>query len=221
MRRVLETIARHGADTVVLTETTADRHDELGAGLRTLGFGAPAGVAPADRARGVLIASKRPFERREPSATDRIPEHRWSEVWFPRERLGLAGVYFPDTAKPIAEFWPFVHQAALRRRDENFLLIGDLNSGQSILDTHGRDLGSDPWFTAMPFHGMFDLWRHRHRDRREYTWYAKNRGRRFGFRLDHAFGTAGVRRRLRNAWYSHGERTRRISDHSSLLVALR
>jgi exonuclease III len=219
--KIVDVITRHAADTVVLGETTAGRLDDLLAGLAKLGYKWIAAPRPAGNARGVMIASKIEFEQRSPSAARRVPDHRWCEVWFPRRRLGLAGLYFPDTAKPIAEFWPRVLEAADRRRDDSFVLVGDLNSGQSVLDSEGRELRSDPWFTAMPFHGMIDLWRHTNRDQREYTWYSNHRGRRNGFRIDHAFGTRSVRRRLRRAWYSHEERMGAVSDHSSLLVDLR
>ncbi len=221
MDRILRVIAGHGADTVVLGETTATRLDELRRGLETLQYRAVLAPRPPGTARGVLIASRCDFTAMPPSARRRVPEHRWCEVWFPRQKLRLAGIYFPDTAKPIAAFWPRVHEAARRMRDDAYLIVGDLNSGQSVLDTEGAVLRSDPPFSAMPFHGMFDLWRHIHRDVREYTWFSNHKGKRRGFRIDHAFGTRRVRRRLRRAWYSGDERVERASDHSSLLVELR
>jgi len=219
--RVLDVIAAHGADTVVLNETTAARLDELRRGLEKLRFGTVLAPRPPGTARGVMIASKHAFTAMPPSARRRVPAHRWCEAWFPRQKLRLAGIYFPDTAKPIAEFWPRVHEAARRMRDDSYLMVGDLNSGQSVLDTEGAVLGSDPLFSAMPFLGMFDLWRHVNRDLREYTWFSNHRGNRRGFRLDHAFGTRHVRRRLRRALYSSEERVQRVSDHSSLLVEIR
>jgi exodeoxyribonuclease III len=218
---IMTSISRHAADTVVLGETTATRLPELSASLRKLGFTSIHAPRPPERKRGILIASKRPFEVREPSAKASVETHRWVEAWFPEERLGLAGIYFPDTAKPIAALWPRVHEAALRRRDEPFLLVGDLNSGHGAFDTDGADLSSDPWFTAMPFHGMVDLWRHKNRHARQFTWYSNHRGKRRGFRLDHAFGTAALRRRVRRVWYSHDERRAGTSDHSALLVSIR
>lgn len=218
---ILSSIARHAADTVVLAETTPARLDELGEALRSRGFTAIHAPRPPERKRGIMIASKRPFEPREPSAAGVTDTHRWVEAWFPRERIGLAGIYFPDTAKPIAALWPRVHEAALRRRDEPYLVVGDLNSGHGAFDTEGGDLSSEPWFTAMPFHGMIDLWRHKNRDAREFTWYSNHRGKRRGFRLDHAFGTTAIRRRVRKAWYSHAERLARTSDHSALLLSIR
>lgn len=217
----MKSIARNAADTVVLGETTPTRLEELKTGLRALGFSTFHAPEPPARKRGILLASKRPFEKREASALGPVERHRWVEAWFPNEHLGLAGIYFPDTSKPIQALWPRVHEAATRRRHEQFLLVGDLNSGHGAFDTEGADLSSDPWFTAMPFHGMVDLWRHKHRDEREYSWYSKHSGRRRGFRLDHAFGTLSVRRRVRGVWYSHEERLAKTSDHSALLLSLR
>ena len=221
IERILRVIAEHGADTLVLNETTHHRLPALLAGLRDLGFTAIAPATQRPGERGVLIASKQPFAHRKPSAAGAVPPHRWCEVWFPDSKLRLAGLYFPHDAPRIKALWPRVHEAALRRRNERYLLVGDLNSGQTAFDAESGTLSSDPWFTAMPSLGMTDLWRHRNRDAREYTWLSPGRsGHRVGFRIDHAFGSASVRRRVRKVWYSHTEREDRTSDHSSLLVAI-
>jgi exodeoxyribonuclease-3 len=219
--KIFEEIIREGADTVVLGETTQHRLPDLKTGLRTLGFVSIHAPKPPDRKRGVLIASKRSFLKKPPSAGSNIEKHRWAEVWFPKERVRLAGLYFPDTAKPIMAMWPRVLEAATKRRDERYILIGDLNSGHSAFDTEGVDLSSDPWFAAMPFHGMIDLWRHKHRDARDFSWFSNHKGTRRGFRIDHAFGTTAIRRRVRRIWYTHDARLKRISDHSALMLELR
>jgi exonuclease III len=221
LREILATIDAHGADTLVLGETTRTRIGDLTDGLRALGFTGLHAPELRNNDRGVLIASKRPFEVRSPSAKRKVPGHRWAEVWFPGKGITLAGIYFPDTAAPIAALWPRVHEAAQMRREEPYLLVGDLNSGSSLVDAEAYAFASDPWFSAMPYHGMVDLFRHKHRDRREYSWYSKRGEKRNGFRLDHAFGTLAIRRRVRNVWYSHSEREHRVSNHSSLLVAIR
>lgn len=216
---VLKVIAGHSADTLVLGETTPRNVGPLTTALRACGFGNVHAVSPIKDDRGVLIASKSRFDIVSASAVGSVPSHRWAEVWFPKRKFRMAGLYFPSTSEKITEFWPRVHEAAQARRDDQYLLLGDLNSGQSIFDTEGGKLTGDPWFTAMPHFGMFDLWRHRNKDAREYSWQSYNRdGTRSGCRLDHAFGTISFRSRVREIRYSHGERTRGISDHSSLLV---
>jgi exodeoxyribonuclease-3 len=220
--RLMRTVVERRADTVVLGETSRTRFAELATALTGLGFRLATIEPPPADDRGVLIATTRPFRRRAPSARGVVARHRWSEVWFPEARFALAGLYFPDTAKPIQALWPRVIEAADRRRAEDYFLTGDLNSGQSAFDTEGATLSSDPWFSAMPFHGMVDLWRHRHRDKREYTWYSHARnGKRNGFRLDHVFGTHGARRRLGEVRYFHEDRAPGLSDHSSLLFEVR
>lgn len=65
--------------------------------------------------------------------------------------------------------------------------------------------------------GFIDAWRARYPERREFSWY-NHRGN--GFRLDHAFCSAGLFASVRNVYYSHDERTRGISDHSAMIVDL-
>lgn len=217
--RTLEVIATHNADTLVLGEVTRSNHSPLSAALRGLGYTHLHSGRPAGRARGVMIASKVAFAETDISAGSAVDAHRWQEVYFPKKRLRLAGLYFPDTPEPITAFWPRVHEAAGARRADHYLLLGDLNSGHEFFDAESGKLTGDPWFTAMPYYGMYDLWRHKHRDAREYTWYSpKGKLRSSGFRLDHAFGSLAMRRRVREIWYSHDERERRVSDHSSLLL---
>lgn len=214
---VLDCIAQHAADTLVLGETTSTRFESLTSSLRRLGYSAIHAERPRGAERGVLVASKIAFEIRKPSAS-KVTAERWAEVWFPRHKFGLAGVYAPDSPAGIAAFWPRIHEAASTHREGQYLLLGDLNAGHAVFDSEYGVLHGDPWFTAMPYHGMFDVWRHKNRAAQEYTWFSVNRGVSRGCRLDHAFATAALRRRVREARYSHAERESGVSDHSSLLL---
>ncbi len=220
--RIVDTIAGHDADTLVLTEVTPTRSAALAARLKTLGYRAVVPTAPPAGRGGVMIASRLAFTMRRQSRVQGAGAYRWAEVRFTKARFTLVGVYFPDTPKAIASFWPHALAAVDPLRDAAVLLVGDFNSGQSHFDAEGQAISSDRWFTAMPFHGFADLWRHTNGDAREYTWYSQGSGGTpRGYRIDHAFGTASLRRRVRKAWYSHDERLRRDSDHSSMLISVR
>jgi exodeoxyribonuclease III len=218
---VLTALERRDADVLILSETTRTGFGPLQTALTEFGYAHFFGAPPAARARGVVIASRVACEARAPSATGSLHVERWSEVYFPRAQFALAGVYAPDQRRPNEEFWQHILEAAGRRRREPFMLAGDLNSGISALDAEAGSLPGEAGFAAMPWHGMHDLWRHRHRERREYSWYSKRGDRASGFRIDHAFGTASLRRRIRSVTYHHEERLSRASDHSMLEVSIR
>ena len=70
--------------------------------------------------------------------------------------------------------------------------------------------------------GWTDLWRASNGAETEYTWYSKRKGGtdRNGFRVDHAFASPALRRRVVSCQYSHEERSAGVSDHSILLVEI-
>ena len=219
--RISEVIGAHGADTVALSEVTEKRTAELRAALEALGFGYFHVPPIPARARGVLVASKAAFVAHKHGPRNALPEHRWAVVSFPGKRFTLVNTYFPATGPGVREFWPQVHAACSELRKRAVLLVGDLNSGHSAFDAQRGTLSGDPWFNAMPSLGYTDLWRHRHRSSIEYSWFSQRGGRSMnGFRIDHAFGTEALRRRVRSVHYSHAERADRTSDHSSLIVTL-
>jgi endonuclease/exonuclease/phosphatase family metal-dependent hydrolase len=85
------------------------------------------------------------------------------------------------------------------RLPEHALLVGDFNTGYSPVDAESG--------------------RHRNRAALEYTWYSRAKsGPLHGFRIDHAFASAPLLRRVRECRYFHEERESSASDHSALLV---
>jgi exonuclease III len=193
----------------------------LSAGLQDRGYKNLTALALPAGQRGVVIASTFPFVQRKATEAELLTEHRWVEVQFPKARLTVAGVYFPDRGPGVAAYWPKVHQACLRLKDQAALIVGDFNSGQTAFDSQGSRLTGDPWFTAMPLHGFTDLWRHRNGAALEYTWYSGGEKNLRGFRIDHAFGSASLRRRIRECAYCHSDRRKGLSDHSSVVVEIR
>jgi exonuclease III len=218
--RILKSIEAHRVDTVALCEVSSGRTKELCAGLAKLGLehcNAP--TIPAGQ-RGVLIASKNAFEPGEARKDFDQYAHRWASVKFPRQAFTLVCTYFPDTAPGIRAYWPLVHAACSEMKGEHALLVGDLNSGSTAFDAERGVLSGDPWFGAMPLLGFTDLWRRRHRATLEHTWHSRGKNS-SGHRIDHAFGSESLRRRVRECKYFHEERERGESDHSLMVVSVR
>jgi len=219
--RITDAIIGHGPDVVVLTEYQPERGPLLRSAFESHGLHHIDATAPGPKRNGVLIAARAPFVRRSPPADIGAFEGRWLEVEFPKKQFALAGVYLPDKKPGLVPFWKLIHAAAEQRRAGHFLFVGDFNTGHTPLDAENDAFSCDCYFTGMGMLGFTELWRHRHRGKLEYTWYSNNRGRRNGFRIDHAFASAGMLRRIRGCEYSHREREAGLSDHSALLVEVR
>jgi exonuclease III len=217
---VVAAIDAHKADTVVLGEISQQRSGELLGALAKSGYTVASGLSLPAGQRGVLVASREEFVAR-PAPEPRLESHRWVEAHFPRRQLTVVGAYFPDHVAGLKMFWPDALKACTRLRSSPTLITGDLNSGHALLDTQGRFVSSDQWFLAMPFHGFTDLWRHKNGRADEYTWYSPGKKGGNGFRLDHAFGSESLRRRVRACQYCHDNRKPGLSDHSSLIVEVR
>ena len=111
-------------------------------------------------------------------------------------------------------------EAAQSRREEPFIFIGDLNTGARI---DGQGFVCAEHFGRMSDElRWIDLWRAFNGNAKEYSWYSKRKGGvdRNGFRVDHAFASPALWRRVVSCRYSHSEREARISDHSVLLVEI-
>jgi exonuclease III len=221
LTRITAQLAAWDADVLALSETTPTRVRDLTTALGALGYGhihAP----PHPKDRGVLIASKQAFRARPSREEFELPAHRWVEVELTTSKVVLACAHFPSTGPEIRAFWPKAYAALEQMRERAVLFVGDLNSGSTAFDSTTSELSSDPWFTAMPLLGYTDLWRRQHRATLEYSWESThpNGGK---FRIDHAFATDALRRRVRDCRYLHEGRhpknTR--SDHSAVAVELR
>ena len=106
------------------------------------------------------------------------------------------------------------------RLDQRYLLIGDFNSGESLVDTEKYQFTSGDRFLALRSLGLVDTWRAEHGDKREYSWFSFGRGnvQLNGFRLDHALASPMLAECVSSCRYSHAEREARLSDHSILLI---
>jgi exonuclease III len=220
--RVTEALLAHDPSLVVLTEYHAVRSELVAAGLRRAGLRHQASSA-AGYGFEVFMASKEPLSKPRPLDSGQAVVGGYLEVEVGSRGLILAGVYVPViSAVPLAEkrrFWSMLHAAASRHIDENFLVVGDWNTGDFPLDKEapGRPFSCTREYRKMMELGFEEAWRTLNGDLREYTW-RSNRGT--GFRIDHAFLSPPLRSRLVDARYSHREREAKISDHSVMVVDL-
>lgn len=211
---IIDALARHDADIVVLCEYRRTTGPALRAGLASLGYRYATAVEPPPGRNGVLIAARRPLRQRG-AFSARVPEpHRMLDVDV--AGLRLTGVYMPNLLRKVP-YWDAVLRAAVRRRERPALFVGDFNTTRHYLDEAGAMCLTSAYMDQIERAGFRDVFRHRHPEAREFSWYS-TRGN--GFRLDHAFGSERASAGVVAVDYSHGERQAGLSDHSALVIDL-
>jgi exodeoxyribonuclease III len=205
------------AEIAVLGEYRTTGSQALLEELERYGFKEPTLTSPLAMRGGLAIASTVPLRRVPlPESLSQF-ESRFLEVEVPGKDLRIVGLYGLLEDEPFADFWRAVLAELRERAAQPTLVIGDLNTGESMLDAPQKNFYCSKYFSELPSLGYIDLWRRQHgRERKEFSYY----GRVNGYRLDHAFGSDSLTSRVLDCRYSHGEREAGLSDHSPLLVQL-
>ncbi len=210
-------IRAHAPDVIVLTEYIPRASTPLIDALAASGNAHHVLSSPPPRFGGVAILSRHPLELRPPPATLAPFASRFVHCAIPEAGLSVVGLYGPLQKEPYATFWTAALDELAANESSAPLVLGDFNTGESLVDTSVDNFFCSRFFTQLPTRGFTDLWRHSvGRDAREFTW----QGRVNPYRLDHAFGTSSVVARVRRCSYSHGERQSGTSDHSLMIVEL-
>lgn len=203
----------YDADLLIVTEFRAnDAGESLISQLESEGYvTSHCGAAPGRNA--ILVASRSPIVRSWALDESLDAERLWCV------EVGgnvICGVLFPNKEEK-QPYWHSVLNAA--RQGGVDLFIGDFNTGNNALD---KDPKGTPFINAdMPRRlmdcGYSDLWRSRHPNVREYTWYSHTKN---GFRLDHAFAVPALAERVVACEFDHEPRLRGETDHSALVFSL-
>lgn len=210
---IAEAVAAHAPDLAVLTEF---RNGVTGTQLRAAlaGRGLPHQLATDSppRRNGILVAGRIPLE------TDATRLSPWNEAGriLPVRASGLSIVacYFPQRHEKVAVY-EYLESASASLLERPCLILGDFNTGLRRIDEEGATFIAADRFQALLELGWIDAWRTLHPSAREYSWYS-NAGR--GFRVDQVLASPAAMAHGVKAEYSHTERERRLSDHSSLVI---
>jgi exonuclease III len=184
------------------------------------------------RGNGVLIASRRsftamrnPFGLTEDEYPNAIIEARFDD-------LRLMGAYLPGQDRKRPHLRCLI--ATAQRYNEagiDAMCIGDFNSGRNETDIEinlGRTRLADEFSTADLYAELerywTEAWLYRHPNEIDFSWYPFRRSapavRRNGWRIDKAFVSKPLLRRVVSAEYDHGFRLENLTDHSGLIVDL-
>jgi len=215
---IVEAIAGHEPDVVVVNELRARTAPTLIAALRATGLTFHEHTSPASSENGTLIAARVPLRRRRAGGPARAFRHGLLEV----EMDGWAtvgAVYGPLRRPALRAFWGRLVGHATRRVKERYLLIGDFNAGESFVDADAYKFVTSDYLASIRAAGFVDLWRARN-PKTEHTWFSFGRGGvpLNGFRIDHALASTSLANDATSCYYSHVERETKLSDHSALVV---
>lgn len=213
--RLIESIAAHSPDVLVLTEFRNNPNgDRLRDSLRDLGLNHHTQTISRPSTNTLLIAAKQEF------AAQTFPQlcadaHRCTFVRI--GDLNVFGLYFPQNRakEPLFQFLTRLASHFLR---EPTLLIGDFNTGKHRIDETGATFYCAKYLEELESLGWCDVWRMRNPVAREFTWFSANGN---GFRIDHAFTSPALLSRVHDVGYSHVERVFGVSDHSLMWLQLK
>ncbi len=208
-------------DVVALSEYRPAASAPLLAALVAGGLEHVAATEPRRSANGVAVLARRPFHlHRTPAWLTELQRERWLELDPAGAGFTLATVYVPPIRSGFDKpaFWQALLTAAEQSIHEEFVIVGDLNTGLHRIDERGATFGCEDAFRELLAQGWVDAFRALHGDVREYSHGARSEGR---HRVDHAFLSPSLAPRLQACFYEHGPRVvDRLSDHSPLVLDL-
>ena len=215
---IAEELIRRSPDIIVLgehmTATTPPLLEQLG----EAGWVHRAVTEPPERWGGVAVLSKHDLIVRPLPPGLESFGFRYQAVGVPALDLEVRGIYAPLENKECHDFWESALAALGSESGMPVLVVGDLNTGSGGIDSPSPRVPSEKYFRQIHERGFIDLWRQVHgAEAKEHTW----EGTVNPYRLDHAFGSPAVSRRLVSCSYDHPVREAELSDHSLLSVELR
>jgi exonuclease III len=118
----------------------------------------------------------------------------------------------------MKDFLSALVQVGSSRTGDQFLFVGDFNTGIGPADGPLKNFGDVDRFIALQATGFTDAWRHIHGDMNDYTYQWPRSGE--SYRIDHALASSRLLPRIRDCRYSHAERISGVSDHSVVLMEI-
>jgi len=216
---IIKSLIRHNTDISIITEFREnDNGNRIRAELQKLGWSYQYSSSPPENQNGILVLSKIDFKIKEreyllPKAT-----HRWVDIYIPNEDLSILGVHIPAYKDKWdkEDFWQNLVLFAKEKANENYIIIGDFNTGLRD-DYEGTPFKLSEYMEELVNLDWVDAWRCFHNSTRDFTWYSNANN---GFRIDYAFTSKPIRDYVFNAYHSHNERINNYSDHSALVIEL-
>lgn len=160
----------------------------------------------------VLIASSYPHNSQllNPNSDDFA--HGMIDCEF--DAFHIMGAYMPHKKKHNLLNMAFNRSQG---RAKPSILCGDLNTGINGLDQKGDSFWYEKEVKNMLNNGFIDAFRHKHEDRKEYSWFSHQGN---GYRYDHTFVQDVLKDLVHDCYYLHEWRKQKLSDHSPMILEL-
>lgn len=159
----------------------------------------------------VLTASKLPFDGSHFSIQQK--EYPQAIVSTKFKAFTLYNMYLPHKKKHNL-FDLIVEEMKMQDRG---IFVGDFNSGKQYIDQKGNSFMYSEYFDKMEAQNYRDAWRNVHGDTLEYSWYSHQGN---GYRYDHIYIHESILPVVKNCYYLHEWRLRKLSDHSAMVLEL-
>jgi len=212
-RQIVEAVAQKQADIVTFSEY---RNNATGAKLRyallQAGYRHQAVTDAEANTNSVLIAAKLPFQSEAYPLSDPVYGHNILTAHF--AAFSLMGVYLPHKKKH--SLLPFITKL-VDHSDQPFIVAGDYNTGFNGIDQKGSSFWYEPELKALGNVGYVDAFRLVHQDAAEYSWYSHQGN---GFRYDHTYLSTALQPIVKDCYYEHSWREKKLSDHSAMVLEL-
>lgn len=220
MPRLLMAMLDLRPDIAVITEARRRFAGQLAAGLADGGLGHSVSPDAPDGVNTVLLASRYPLARVDRAGLPKCLAHRWIEAGLPGQGVVVAGVHLAEAGRrpSHAEGWRALLRIARQRRDESFVIAGDLNTWRDGAADRKRSGAQATNLGRLAALGYVDAWGASNSGEAGTTW-TGSRGE--AFRLDYVVVSGALSGRIRGAEVVHAGRAGGLSDHAALAVELR
>jgi exonuclease III len=212
---IVETLETHSPDVAVLTEVRPSSAAMLST-LANRGWHCQLNAIDDNPIASVAIVARHPLQPLPAAKPAAILPGRWIEASVPDFGITIAGAYGPLDEEPYDDFWTAVCELLPARVSGQYVLAGDLNTGESRLDAPRDRFFCSHHFLALRTAGLVDVWRSRNPEERVFSYHHPLRGgvRGAGFRLDHLLMTSSLANRVVSCGYDLTVLDSRIPDHA-------
>jgi exodeoxyribonuclease-3 len=216
---IVDVILRHAPDILVLTELRRSS-SRLLRQLAERGWKYQVSGISQSPIAAAAVLSRDPLLPLAPSAPSAVLPGRWLEAWLPNQGIVVAGVYGPLKHEPYDDFWRAALNTLPERARGRYILAGDLNTGESLMDATSATFFCSDYFVKLRASGLTDVWRERNTDARQYSYHHRLRAGRVGagFRLDHVFVSSVLARHAVACGYDRTVLANKISDHAPVHI---
>lgn len=161
----------------------------------------------------VAVYSKEKFTRL-PSRCSNDDRHRFISISL--NGMNIIGAYFAQRAAKQSQF-DYLIKDAQRNGTTNKIIIGDLNTGDSEMDSENESFYCEYEFRKLAKY-YSDAYRHKNGQKKVYSWWS-NKGH--GYRIDHCLCETSLLKRLTECYYLNKWKEDGASDHAPLVVEFR